>query len=718
MRAVKWLYALSCGLLVGATAVVYSISFFAIVFTGDLATHAEAWVGASLIAAGVMSIVGGLFFSWSGTIMHPQDVTAALLSIAAAHVAAGLAGAAQAEIVGTILSMIAVTTVAAGIAAFLLGRARLSYVVHAIPYPVVLGFLAATGFLLVLGAVGMAIERTTTVWTISEAVRADAIMQWMPWLAASAVIFLLSLRIRSPLLLPVSVGVTLAVFYTVVAAGPGLAQVQSSGVMLAPPDGAQGARLAVSLYGAANWSAITSELPVLMAVVGLTIVGGLLNLTGVRYATGQSLDLDRDLRAIGAANVAGGAAGGLVGYPVVSTSYLGWRVGLKGLGAPVAAAGTCGAVGLFGAELLALLPRGLFATIIGFLGLDLLVSSLKAAQQRLSRTDRLLFTGVVTMAVTVGVLEAMAVGFIAAIVLFARAASQVDVLHARHTLATRTSRTERPSADMRHLARSGQDIVIIELQGFLFFGACTRLRSIADQELVKAGRPPDGIVLDFSRVGGLDISAALAFAELRSQCATIGVDLVVAGARTAVKAMLGAVDAQGSDAITSYGTLDEALFAVEETLLSSTERLGRPRGGTTFLDDLADLHPGFDPLRFCEVTTAKAGTRILCGQDDARELFVLISGRARATLRNGSDRSHVVARFLPGTVIGEIALYNGTPRSAEVEAETDCRLLRIDRQSILWSNSGSGALSTDFHRLLAETLASRLQRYMTYVTEI
>ncbi|SDE79437.1 cyclic nucleotide-binding domain-containing protein [Ruegeria marina] len=712
-----WLQALSCGALVGATAVVYSISFFAIVFTGDLAMHAEAWVGASLIAGAVMAFVGGLLFSWRGTVMHPQDVTAALLSVAAAHVAATLSAASQAEVVGTVLAMIAVTTVAAGAAAYLLGRARMSYVVHAIPYPVALGFLAATGMMLVLGAVGMVIERTTTVWNISMAFRVGAFIQWSPWLIASGLIFLLSLRIRSPLLLPVCVGLTLAVFYAVVAAGPGLAEVQASGATLAEPGGDQGTRLAVMLYGAANWSAIAAEFPVLLAVVGLTIVGGLLNLTGVRYATGQPLDMDRDLRAIGAANLASGAVGGLVGYPVVSTTYLGWRVGLKGLGAPIAAAGTCGAVGLFGAELLSILPRGLFATIIGFLGLDLLLSSLKAAHQRLSRTDRLLFAGVVTMAVTVGVLEAMAVGFIAAIVLFARAASQVDVLHARHTLATRTSRTERPGADMERLARSGQDIVLFELTGYLFFGACTRLRKIADQELLAPGGPPDGIVLDFSRVGGLDVSAALALAEIQSRCAALGVDLTMAGARPRVTAMLKAVGARDSSAIKAQIALDDALFAIEEALLCTTDKPEGRRDRATILDELAVLHPDFDPLRHFEPITAAAGTRIVCDQDEARELFVLISGRARAILRNGSGQECVVARFLPGTVIGEIALYRGARRSAEVEAETDCELLRIDRASDVWANSGPGDFSADFHRLIAEAMARRLQRYMTYVTE-
>ncbi|MCR9111491.1 cyclic nucleotide-binding domain-containing protein [Marivita sp. XM-24bin2] len=706
-----------CGLLVGATAVVYSISFFAIIFTGDLAIHAETWLGTALIAAGVMALVGGVLFSWRGTVMHPQDVTAALLSVAAAQIAAGLPNGSQDEIVGTILAMIAVTTVTAGIATFAIGRARLSYVVHAIPYPVVLGFLAATGITLVLGAVGLIIERSLTIWDASEAVRADALVRWVPWLSGSVAIFLLSLRFQSPLLLPACVGVTLATFYAVVAVGPGFAAAQANGVMLAAPGAEPGARLAISLYGAADWSAIAAELPVLMTVVGLTIVGGLLNLTGVRYATGQALDLDRDLQAVGAANVASGAAGGLVGYPVVSTTYLGWKVGLKGLGASTAAAGACGAVGLFGTEILTILPKGLFATIIGFLGLDLLLSSLKAAHQRLSNTDRLLFVGVVTVAATFGVLEAISVGFIAAIVLFARAAGQVDVLHARHTLATRTSRTERPDTDMQRLASRGQDVVIFQLKGYLFFGACTRLRKIADDELAVPGRPPDGIILDLSRITGLDVSATLALAEFRSKCAAVGVDLILAGARPEVTTMLQAVGVQESETFNSYATLDDALFAIEETLLCSTTKHGAQSDRTTFLDELSKLHPSFDPLRHFEPTAVAAGARIVHEHDEAQELFVLLSGRAHAILRAECGTSEVVARFLPGTVIGEIALYSGACRSAEVEAVTDCKLLRIDRQSFPGRNGRHEDLSADFHRLVAEALARRLHRYMTYVTE-
>ncbi|MEV8468137.1 hypothetical protein AB0T83_15280 [Fluviibacterium sp. DFM31] len=84
---------------------------------------------------------------------------------------------------------------------------------------------------------------------------------------------------------------------------------------------------------------------------------------------------------------------------------------------------------------------------------------------------------------------------------------------------------------------------------------------------------------------------------------------------------------------------------------SSTERPERPHDGTSFLDELADLRPEFDRLLHFEPIDAMAGTRIICEQDEARELFVRLSGRARAIFPNGSGQADVVARFLPGTVI-------------------------------------------------------------------
>jgi CRP-like cAMP-binding protein len=48
-------------------------------------------------------------------------------------------------------------------------------------------------------------------------------------------------------------------------------------------------------------------------------------------------------------------------------------------------------------------------------------------------------------------------------------------------------------------------------------------------------------------------------------------------------------------------------------------------------------------------------------------------------------------------MIGEVALYGGGARLAEVTAETECRLLRVDRRFIIRSDAGTAELVADYH---------------------
>ena len=57
------------------------------------------------------------------------------------------------------------------------------------------------------------------------------------------------------------------------------------------------------------------------------------------------------------------------------------------------------------------------------------------------------------------------------------------------------------------------------------------------------------------------------------------------------------------------------------------------------------------------------------------EFFVIVDGTALVTLT--PQRKH---RLRPGEFFGEMSLLDGEPRSATVKAETDLRLLVIDRR--------------------------------------
>jgi CRP/FNR family cyclic AMP-dependent transcriptional regulator len=85
------------------------------------------------------------------------------------------------------------------------------------------------------------------------------------------------------------------------------------------------------------------------------------------------------------------------------------------------------------------------------------------------------------------------------------------------------------------------------------------------------------------------------------------------------------------------------------------------------LDRLADL---------AERRTIAAGQPIVKEGERARELFVLLAGKAEVRKReeHRAEVEHVIGQLDPGEIIGEVALFDQLPRSATVSALEECTL--------------------------------------------
>ena len=73
--------------LTAALAVSFVISFTTIIYGGSLSPLLETGLGLSLLGAALMCAGGGFFYSFRGTICHPQDVTAIVLAVSASAMA-------------------------------------------------------------------------------------------------------------------------------------------------------------------------------------------------------------------------------------------------------------------------------------------------------------------------------------------------------------------------------------------------------------------------------------------------------------------------------------------------------------------------------------------------------------------------------------------------------------------------------------------------------
>jgi SulP family sulfate permease len=692
--------------LTAALTVSFVISFTTIIYGRSLAPLLETGLGLSLLGAALMCAVGGFFYSFRGTICHPQDVTAVVLAVSASAMAETWPADQGDGLMATIAMLIAITTAFSGLVAWGFGMLRLGFLARFIPYPVIGGFLAATGYLLLTGAIGMGLGTRVTIWSLAPLLELTTLLQWLPWVLIGGGIAVATRWIRSDLLLPLVLVLALAGFYAILAiSGTNLQEAEDAGLLLGPFDtGGFVQVLTPSLILDADPWAILSATPTIIVVALLTILGTLLNATGLELALNRDLDLERDLRATGIANLAAALGGGMTGYQTLPGTMLGQRLGLGSVLPGLSAAAGCLLIFVYGATLLSALPAGLFVAVIAYLGFDLLITWLWIRRRQFSLTDYCLVLLILAVAATSGIFEALGTGILAAAAMFIVSFARVNVVRLRSTLSSRRSLVERSEAEVNYLMQVGEQAAVMELSGFLFFGTANALVERVQAELSRSDAPRF-MVIDFARVHGLDASAAYSLGKLSRLCADAGIRLIFSGLPRFQEARYREI-AGDADRTLFADTLDQALQSLETELLSARPAAD-PDAASKLLNDLLALseRPQFAE-KFRRVTLSP-GEVLLSQGAESREMFVLISGAMRAEVARTNGEPVVVARFMPGAPIGEIAFYGNVQRIATVLAEEPSVLMMIDADSLVRSGDDHDP-ATVVHHYLAMILARRL----------
>ena len=77
--------------------------------------------------------------------------------------------------------------------------------------------------------------------------------------------------------------------------------------------------------------------------------------------------------------------------------------------------------------------------------------------------------------------------------------------------------------------------------------------------------------------------------------------------------------------------------------------------------------------------SVKAGEVIINENDQAAGFFIIVSGKLEAVRGADGPHAQVLASFGPGDFFGEMALFEGFPRSATVRAVEDSECLAMTR---------------------------------------
>ena len=232
----RFLPILTAGLVVGLLEIVFAVSFGTLVFSGALSDFVPQGIGLAVLGMALTGIVIALFTSLRGIVGGSQSAPAVIMSVAVAGVAATMsAGAAAEELFVTAAAAIALTTALTGLFLFTLGLFRLGSLGRFLPYPVVGGFLAGTGWLLVTGAINTMIDLPSGSPLLPALFEPGQLIYWLPGLILAMVMLILLRRFDHPLLLPALIFAGIALFYLLAwLSGVSTAESQHAGLAAGP----------------------------------------------------------------------------------------------------------------------------------------------------------------------------------------------------------------------------------------------------------------------------------------------------------------------------------------------------------------------------------------------------------------------------------------------------------------------------------------------------
>ena len=205
----------SAGLVVALFTVIASASFGSLIFAGPLVGFVPTGIRMALLTAVLVGSVVALKSSCLVAIAIPQDRVVPILSLLAAGVSAGIPAASLEERGVAVVSTLVVVTLITGLFLYCLGRLRLGNLVRYVPYPVIGGFLAGSGWLLVLGGVRVMTGYPVKLATLPQIFSSPFLWHWLPGLLLGGALFWISKRAKNQLLIPGLLSFSIGLFYLV-----------------------------------------------------------------------------------------------------------------------------------------------------------------------------------------------------------------------------------------------------------------------------------------------------------------------------------------------------------------------------------------------------------------------------------------------------------------------------------------------------------------------
>jgi SulP family sulfate permease len=704
------------GVISAVVQIAYCISFAALIFTGDIAAGFPLGLAGLIMGTVVTCVVISLTSTFSPVIGGPDSPAVAVMSVLAASIATALAakGASNAQIIVNILIALSVSTFLTGILLFGIGALKLGQWLRFIPYPVIGGFLAASGWLLVTGGVEVVTQTNLTLSPVSWEVLYSSL--YGPQIIVG-VLFAISIPVLgrfmpSFLALPVAffgflIGLDIALFGFV-----DDATVRSAWFLPSLGELTLWWPIQAMMGQQVDWAVIFQSSAEIGSFCGVMAIALLLDVSSLEVARQKSGDLDQEFRSNGLANFLASVFGGFGGSLSMNACLLldesgattRWAGAIVGIG--------CAVILFSGIDVGSVVPKAILGGMLAYLGV-IIFAELTASPAQRSWADGALAIAMMLVIINFGYFMGVVLGVVGACLLFALSYSRIGVIRRHLTRYEFSSNVERSPEQTRLLHEEGKRVHVFWLSGFIFFGSSNglfeRIKNVIESQ---EDKPVGYIVLDFSAVQGLDTSAVLSLIKLRNFCEEHGVTLAFSGLSDAMRAAFDGAGFFGATrAHQKFGTRNEAVEWCEDMLLLYHE-VGdaSTHSFETWLQTEFGGQIDFDRIApFMQRQELDNGQLLFKQGEPSDSVVFQASGCVAITIIDEHGRPIRLRRMIGHTVVGEMGFYRHMPRTANVVAEEPTLVYRLTRDAFDQMQEKDPAAAAALHKLIIRLLSDRLE---------
>lgn len=702
------------GVIGGIIKIVAAMAFSALIFTGTLAAYLPQGIGIVLFGFLLFAVISTFTASYPVNINTPQDIPIAIIALIATTVMATNGKDWDAETTFQFIFVtIALTSILVGIFFFILGTLKLGKLVRFIPYPVVGGFLAGTGWLIVKFAfimtAGMGLSLDNVVSLFDQA----TLHKWFPGLIFGLIMLISSRYTKHYLLIPVLIAIGITSFYAIMFFyGFSYTDLESNGYLLGPfPEGGLFQGLPLKYLSDFKWSIFLEQLPAIGTMMILNAISVLFNYSGLEIIIKKDLDLDQELKTTGIGNIIAGLGGAPPGHLSLGGTLLSISIGSKSKLTNIVIALLCALTLFFGSEVLSFFPRIILGGLLFNLGLSFLVDWLYSTWSRVPKTDYTIILLIFLVIGTVGFLEGVITGLLMSVVLFVVSYSKVEIIKHELTGKTFHSNVERSESLKNIIDDSGDQTLILPLQGFIFFGSANRLLERIKLHLQSQNEKNlKYLVFDFKQVTGVDSSTINSFNKLRILAELDNFQVLFCNLTPQIISQFEAegLFADSMDLFLKFDDLDHGMEWCEEQIISETT-IGSNKQKEE-IDEIKLFEEKFaDLLIYFESKDINQNTTFIEQGNDPEGLYFIKSGRVTVELLSSNNKIRLKSMGT-GTVVGEVSLYLKTQATASVISNTACKTYFLSHENFEKLNKEDPERAAELHTYIVKLLSDRLAK--------